>query len=219
MANAANKSTDSHAREEVRMSLSEISALARVHAPVDSSAQVEIATAFRKGRLPLHASKVCVYQMRHRWLRQPWEFEPPLSGTPEQRVQQTRWMLFMALRDEPVPPEATPAYRWNFRTNTMSYLDDRGWLWEYLNVTGNGSDVHAIWTPAPKLSGKEWIPAAYKRRKAEFDAKRMNITDRSRELATESNSAPDCEKPLDARYIEGLLRSLDLHPRSRPSKK
>ena len=58
-----------------------------------------------------------------------------------------------------------------------------------------------------KLYGKEWVPEAYKRRPDELLA--MGITGASeRTRARKSEAAPDCAKPLKARYIEKLLRDL-----------
>ena len=57
-----------------------------------------------------------------------------------------------------------------------------------------------------KLYGKEWVPEAYKRRPDKLLA--MGITGASNALAEESETAPDCAKPLKARYIEKLLRDL-----------
>ncbi|HEY1877358.1 MAG TPA: hypothetical protein VGG66_07790 [Rhizomicrobium sp.] len=62
------------------------------------------------------------------------------------------------------------------------------------------------------LMGKKWVPGAFGRRRDELRV--MNITDASRELARESETAPDSSKPLDARYIEKLLRDLNVWPKA-----
>jgi hypothetical protein len=41
------------------------------------------------------------------------------------------------------------------------------------------------------------------------------ITEASQALHEESKTAPDCAKPLKARYIEKLLRELDVWSRAR----
>jgi len=66
--------------------------------------------------------------------------------------------------------------------------------------------------PVPKLSGKQWVKAAYDRRPNELLA--MGITGASEALAEESKTAPDCAKPLTARYIEKLLRELRTFPKA-----
>ena len=43
----------------------------------------------------------------------------------------------------------------------------------------------------------------------------MIITYASHALAKELETAPDCAKPLKARYIEKLLRDLDVWPKAR----
>jgi hypothetical protein len=64
----------------------------------------------------------------------------------------------------------------------------------------------------PKLSGKEWVPRAFAHRPDELLA--MGITGASGALAEESKIAPDCAKPLTARYIEKLLRDLGRFPKA-----
>jgi hypothetical protein len=63
-----------------------------------------------------------------------------------------------------------------------------------------------------KLSGKEWVPIAFERRRDELLA--MDITGASHALAEESKTADDCAKPLTARYIEKLLRELRVFPKA-----
>ena len=63
-----------------------------------------------------------------------------------------------------------------------------------------------------KLSGKRWVSNAYDRRPDELLA--MGITGASEALAEESKTAPDCAKPLTARYIEKLLRGLGTFPKA-----
>jgi hypothetical protein len=75
--------------------------------------------------------------------------------------------------------------------------------------------------PAPgrKLTGKEWVAAAYKRRAKELGPHVMKITDAGRALSNESNTAPDCAKPLSEGHCINLLRNLDIwrkKPRSSP---
>jgi hypothetical protein len=55
------------------------------------------------------------------------------------------------------------------------------------------------------LLGKKWVPVAFERRRDELLGMK-NITDASAALAKESETAPDCEKRLEERYIEKLLR-------------
>jgi len=63
-----------------------------------------------------------------------------------------------------------------------------------------------------KLSGKQWVSNAYARRPDELFP--MGITGASKALAEESKTAPDCAKPLIARYIEKLLRGLGRFPKA-----
>jgi hypothetical protein len=42
----------------------------------------------------------------------------------------------------------------------------------------------------------------------------MSITDAARSLFEESKTAPDCAKPLKARYIEKQLRELGAFPKA-----
>jgi hypothetical protein len=65
--------------------------------------------------------------------------------------------------------------------------------------------------PAPKLSGKQWVPIARKRWSDELRG--MTITEASRVLAEKSETAPDCAKPLKADYIENELRRLHIWPK------
>ena len=67
-------------------------------------------------------------------------------------------------------------------------------------------------SPVRKLSGKEWVPAAYARRPGELLA--MGITDASKALAAESKTAPDCVKPLTVGYIKNLLRENGAFPKA-----
>jgi hypothetical protein len=67
-------------------------------------------------------------------------------------------------------------------------------------------------TGVPKLSGKRWVSNAYDRKPNELLA--MGITGASEALAEESKTAPDCAKPLTARYIEKLLRGLGTFPKA-----
>jgi hypothetical protein len=71
---------------------------------------------------------------------------------------------------------------------------------------GGGFKPAAPPPAARKLSGKEWVPVAHKRRPDELLA--MGITGASEALVEESKTAPDCAKPLTVRYIEKLLRKL-----------
>ena len=66
--------------------------------------------------------------------------------------------------------------------------------------------------PVRKLIGKEWVPVAFERRRGELLA--MTITDASGVLAEESKTASDCAKALNARYIEKLLRGLNVFPKA-----
>ena len=66
--------------------------------------------------------------------------------------------------------------------------------------------------PVRKLFGKEWVPVAFERRRGELLA--MTITDASGVLAEESKTASDCAKALNARYIEKLLRGLNVFPKA-----
>ena len=61
--------------------------------------------------------------------------------------------------------------------------------------------------PVRKLSGKEWIPIAFKRRRDELLA--LSITEAGKVLAEESKTAPDCRKPLSAGYCTNELRKLN----------
>jgi hypothetical protein len=67
--------------------------------------------------------------------------------------------------------------------------------------------------PVKKLFGKAWVPIAYERRAGELFA--MGITGASEALAKESKTAPDCAKPLKARYIEKLLRERGMFVKAR----
>jgi hypothetical protein len=58
----------------------------------------------------------------------------------------------------------------------------------------------------PKLAGKQWVPIAFERRRGELLA--LTITEAGRELAKESQTAPDCRKPLSAGYCTNELRKL-----------
>ena len=66
--------------------------------------------------------------------------------------------------------------------------------------------------PVRKLIGKEWVPVAFERWRGELLA--MTITDASGVLAEESKTASDCAKALNARYIEKLLRGLNVFPKA-----
>jgi hypothetical protein len=63
-----------------------------------------------------------------------------------------------------------------------------------------------------KLSGKQWVSKTYARRPNALLA--MGITGASKALAEESKTAPDCAKPLTARYSEKLLRDLRVFPKA-----
>jgi hypothetical protein len=63
-----------------------------------------------------------------------------------------------------------------------------------------------------KLSGKQWVSKTYARRPNALLA--MGITGASKALAEESKTAPDCAKPLTARYSEKLLRDLGVFPKA-----
>jgi hypothetical protein len=66
-------------------------------------------------------------------------------------------------------------------------------------------------TSAEKLSGKEWVPKAYKREADKLRGKL--ITDAARDLAEISETAVDCKKPLRPRYVENLLREEGIFPK------
>jgi hypothetical protein len=75
--------------------------------------------------------------------------------------------------------------------------------------------------PVRKLSGKEWIRVALDRRRAELLA--MTITEAGDKLSKESETAPDCAKPLSVGHCINLLRDLNVwskkprkSPRQRP---
>jgi hypothetical protein len=68
--------------------------------------------------------------------------------------------------------------------------------------------------PVHKLSGKAWVPVAFERRREELLAME-GITDGSHALAEESKTALDCARPLNARYIEKLLRQLNVWAKAR----
>jgi hypothetical protein len=65
--------------------------------------------------------------------------------------------------------------------------------------------------PVRKISGKEWVPIAFERRRAELFT--MGITEAARALANESEKAPDCAKALKARSVENLLRDNKYFPK------
>ena len=67
--------------------------------------------------------------------------------------------------------------------------------------------------PRPRLTGKEWVSVALKRRAEELGPRVMNITDAGRALSNESKTAPDCAKPLSAGHCINLLRNLDVWPK------
>jgi len=66
-------------------------------------------------------------------------------------------------------------------------------------------------TSAEKLSGKEWVPKAYKREADKLRGKL--ITHAARHLAEISETAVDCKKPLRRRYVENLLREEGIFPK------
>jgi hypothetical protein len=63
------------------------------------------------------------------------------------------------------------------------------------------------------LPGKVWVSDAFERRRDELLGMKY-ITDASKALAKESETAPDCEKRLEERYIEKLLRELGVFPKA-----
>ena len=66
--------------------------------------------------------------------------------------------------------------------------------------------------PPSPLSGKEWVPVAFERRRDELAAM-PNITEAARALATESATAPDLAKrPLSVGYCRDELRKLNVWP-------
>ena len=58
--------------------------------------------------------------------------------------------------------------------------------------------------PINKLSGKEWVPVAFERRRNELS--RLPITQAGGALAEESKTASDCRKPLTKGYCTNELR-------------
>jgi hypothetical protein len=58
--------------------------------------------------------------------------------------------------------------------------------------------------PAVRRLSKKWIPVAFERRRRALLA--MGISAAARELAKESETAPDCVGPMKDRYAEQLLR-------------
>ena len=60
--------------------------------------------------------------------------------------------------------------------------------------------------PVRKLLGKEWIRVGFDRRRAELLA--MTITEAGKQLSEESETAPDCVKPLSVGYCINELRTL-----------
>ena len=112
---------------------------------------------------------------------------------------------------EPACEEIIPAV---IKLVTFPVFNKQGQLvsrTEYLYQNAEGSPGAAA--PPQKLSGTAWVPIAFDRRRGELRA--MSITDASRALAHESKTAPDCAKPLKARYIEKLLRDLNVWPKAR----
>ena len=69
--------------------------------------------------------------------------------------------------------------------------------------------------PRPKLTGKEWVPVAYKRRATELGPHVRDITAAGHVLSDESKTAPDCAKPLSAGHCINLLRGLNVWPKKR----
>jgi len=63
----------------------------------------------------------------------------------------------------------------------------------------------------PKLSGKEWVEAAFKRRPDEL--LKLGISKAGETLAKESKTAPDCAKPLGKGHCINLLRELKVFPK------
>jgi hypothetical protein len=72
--------------------------------------------------------------------------------------------------------------------------------------------------PVQRLSGKDWIPTAFERRRTELLA--VGITEAGRRLSLESESAPDCLKLVSRGYCINELRKLKLwKPKPRASPK
>jgi len=57
-----------------------------------------------------------------------------------------------------------------------------------------------------KLAGKEWVKAAYDRKRERFIRDDTSITEAARDLAKESETAADCKKPMVWGYVKSLLR-------------
>jgi hypothetical protein len=77
--------------------------------------------------------------------------------------------------------------------------------------------------PIKKLTGKEWIPMAFERRRNELS--RLPITEAADALADESKTASDCRKPLSKGHCTNELRKLSIwtrqprhSPKQRPSR-
>ena len=62
-----------------------------------------------------------------------------------------------------------------------------------------------------KLSGKEWVSSNFK---AELRA--LTMTEAANVLAKQSETAANCTKPLQPRYVEKVLRDLGLWPKAPP---
>jgi hypothetical protein len=105
-------------------------------------------------------------------------------------------------------PPTQPISDWLPRPLTLP----RNWRRSAPEVPGRLRDDCASASPVvvKKLSGKAWVPEAYAQRPNELLA--MGITDASRALAEASKI--DCAKPLEARYIEKLLRGLGTFPKA-----
>ena len=69
--------------------------------------------------------------------------------------------------------------------------------------------------PRPRLTGKEWVYVAFKRRAQDLGPHVMNITDAGRALSNESKTAPDCAKSLSVGTCINLLRGLNAWPKKR----
>jgi hypothetical protein len=124
-------------------------------------------------------------------------------ATPEQIAERVRkfWLPFTEYGSFPLNVPSTPMWREN------PWPAATPWP---------ATDSPGAAAPPQKLSGTAWVPIAFDRRRGELRA--MSITDASDALAHESKTAPDCaKKPLKARYIEKLLRDLDVWPKARRS--
>ena len=57
-----------------------------------------------------------------------------------------------------------------------------------------------------QLAGKEWVKAAYDRKRERFIRDDTSITDAAKDLAKESETAADCKMSMVWGYVKSLLR-------------